>query len=97
MDITAHVINKIRNICKKAATETIEANLDLNKAMIDTRRSINGILLFLDTDNDTELAPIFVVQDIQNWSTTFLENYFGGDFKKCDCGNWHYESYCDMC
>lgn len=100
MDISAYVINKMRNIVKEAAINAIECLLDekgTREVKHRVRHQLNGIIMCFDQTNDVDISPVFILEDLGQWANNFMDTYFSYDFKKCDCGNWHYESYCDMC
>ena len=100
MDISAYVINKMRNIVIEEAKTAIECLLDekgVREVKHRVRHQLNGIIMLFDESTDKDIAPAFVIEDLGQWAQNFIETYFSKDFKKCDCGNWHYESYCDMC
>ncbi len=100
MDATAYVINKMRNITIDAAKTAIECNLSekaVSSVEDKVRHQLNGIIILFDSSEDKDIAPVFVLEDLNMWAESFMNIYFSKAFKKCGCGNWHYASYCDMC
>jgi hypothetical protein len=97
MDITAHVINKMRQITKDAAIQSIDLDQNSKAEMKRaTRHYLNGIIMLFDPSTDKELAPVYVLENLDMWAHSFLEDYFSDDFHKCKCGQWSVGA-CDNC
>lgn len=80
MDLTADIINLMRELTKEKALLVHEHGQDKKTTKNYTCTLLNGIVYLQNTIPFTE--------NLQQWALTFLENYFENMFRCPVCNEW---------